>query len=31
MIPGWLRETERFVPARDGSAFAVRTLRGLGS
>lgn len=31
MIPAWLRETEDFVPARDRSVFAVRTLRGLGS
>ena len=31
MIPAWLRETEDFVPARDRSAFAVRTLRGLGA
>lgn len=30
MIPAWLRETEELTPARDGGAFAVRTLRSLG-
>lgn len=30
MIPAWLRQTETHTPARDGGAFALRTLRALG-